>query len=216
MPELIIDGQSVEVAPGATLLDAARQLGIDIPTLCYLEQCGPMTSCLVCVVKVTQNGRARIVPSCAAKAEPGMVVESETAEIRDLRRAAFELLLSDHVGDCLSPCHRICPLALNIPRMIRQIETNDLDRAVTTLRQALALPAVLGRLCNAPCQNGCRRAGSCGGGSAAIRDLERFVADACLRSPEKYLPARKPSTGKTIAIVGSGPKIGRASCRERV
>ncbi|MCL4179722.1 MAG: FAD-dependent oxidoreductase [Verrucomicrobia bacterium] len=205
MPELIIDGQSVEVAPGATLLDAARQLGIDIPTLCYLEQCGPMTSCLVCVVKVTQNGRARIVPSCAAKAEPGMVVESETTEIRDLRRTAFELLLSDHVGDCLSPCHRICPLDLNIPRMIRQIETNDLDRAITTLRQALALPAVLGRLCSAPCQNGCRRGGSCGGGSAAIRDLERFVADACLRSPDKYLPARKPSTGKSIAIVGSGP-----------
>jgi ferredoxin len=205
MPEIIIDGQSVEAPQGATLLDAARQLGIDIPTLCYLEQCGPMTSCLVCVVKVTQNDRSRIVPSCAAKAEPGMIVESETAEVRDLRRTAFELLLSDHVGDCLSPCHRICPLDLNIPRMIRQIETNDLDNALVTLRQALALPAILGRLCNAPCQNGCRRGGSCGGGSAAIRDLERFVADSGLRSPAKYLPARKPSTGKSIAIVGSGP-----------
>lgn len=205
MPAIVIDGQSVEVAPGATLLDAARQLGIDIPTLCYLEQCGPMTSCLVCVVKVTQNGRSRIVPSCAAKADPGMIVESETGEVRDLRRTAFELLLSDHVGDCLSPCHRICPLDLNIPRMIRQIETDDLDHALVTLRQALALPAILGRLCHAPCQNGCRRGGSCGGGSAAIRDLERFVADTGLRSPEKYLPTRKPATGKSIAIVGAGP-----------
>jgi ferredoxin len=205
MTELIIDGQSVQVAHGATILDAARQLGLDIPTLCYLEQCGPMTSCLVCVVKVTQNGRSRVVPSCAAKAEPGMIVESETSEVRDLRRTAFELLLSDHVGDCLSPCHRICPLDLNIPRMIRQIEANDLDNALLTLRQALALPAILGRLCGAPCQNGCRRGGSCGGGSASIRDLERFVADSALKSPAKYLPPRKPATGKSIAIVGSGP-----------
>jgi ferredoxin len=205
MPTLIIDGQQVDVAPGATVLDAARQLGLDIPTLCYLERCGPMTTCLVCVVKVTQNGRTRVVPSCAAKAEPGMIVESETAEVRTLRRTAFELLLSDHVGDCLSPCHRICPLDLNIPRMIRQIETNHLDSALATLRQSLALPAVLGRLCHAPCQNGCRRGGSCGGGSAAIRDLEQYVADHGLRSTDRYLPPRKPSTGKTVAIVGSGP-----------
>ncbi len=205
MPELFIDGQSIEVAQGATLLDAARQCGIDIPTLCHLEQCGPMTSCLVCVVKVTQNGRSRILPSCAARAEPGMVVESETAEVRELRRTAFELLLSDHVGDCLSPCQRICPLDLNIPRMIRQIESGDLDNALITLRQSLALPAILGRLCNAPCQNGCRRGGNCGGGSAAIRDLERFVALTGMESPAKYLPARKPTTGKSIAIIGSGP-----------
>ena len=205
MPQLVIDGQSVDVADGATLLDASRQLGIDIPTLCYLEQCGPMTSCLVCVVKVTHNGRTRVVPSCAANAEPGMIVESETAEVRDLRRTAFELLLSDHVGDCLSPCHRICPLDLNVPRMIRQIESNDLDSALVTLRQAIALPAILGRLCHAPCQNGCRRGGSCGGGSAAIRDLERFVALTGLQSPAKYLPPRKPATGKKIAIIGSGP-----------
>jgi ferredoxin len=151
MPELIIDGQSVEVTPGATLLDAARQLGIDIPTLCYLEQCGPMTSCLVCVVKVTQNGRSRIVPSCAAKAEPGMIVESETAEVRDLRRTAFELLLSDHVGDCLSPCHRICPLDLNIPRMIRQIETGDLDNALAlSARPSPSRPSSAGSACPLP------------------------------------------------------------------
>jgi ferredoxin len=89
--------------------------------------------------------------------------------------------------------------------MIRQIETNALNDALITLRQSLALPAVLGRLCHAPCQNGCRRGGSCGGGSAAIRDLEQYVADHGLRSNGHYLPPRKPSTGKSVAIVGSGP-----------
>jgi NADPH-dependent glutamate synthase beta subunit-like oxidoreductase/ferredoxin len=200
---LTLDGRPVEVAPGQTILDAARKLGLDIPTLCYLEQCGPMNSCLVCVVKVTQNGRSRVVPSCGLRAEDGMVVESETDEVRELRRSALELLFSDHVGDCLSPCHRICPLDLNIPRMIRQIEAGRNDEAITTIRAALALPATLGRLCHAPCQNGCRRSGC--GGSAAIRDLERFAADTDLQSATPHGPSRKPATGKTVAIVGSGP-----------
>jgi NADPH-dependent glutamate synthase beta subunit-like oxidoreductase len=203
MPTLTIDGRQVEVAAGRTVLDAARQLGLDIPTLCYLEQCGPMTSCLVCVVKVQFNGQSRVVPSCGLPAQTGMVVESETAEVRDLRRTALELLFSEHVGDCLSPCHRICPLDLNIPRMIRQIETAQPDQAIATVRRALALPGVLGRLCHAPCQNGCRRSGC--DGAAAIRELERHAADTDRDQAVHFLPPRKPATGKRLAIVGAGP-----------
>ena len=200
---LTVDGRPVTVESGRTVLDAARTLGIEIPTLCYLESCGPMTSCLVCVVKLCNNGSSRIVPSCAVRAEEGMVVESETDEVRELRRTALELLLSDHVGDCLSPCNRICPLNLNIPRMIRQIEHDQPAEAINTVRQALPLPGVLGRLCHAPCQNGCRRDGC--DGSAGIRDLERHVADGDRESGAAWLPPRKPSTGKQVAIVGAGP-----------
>src|SRR6476620_781885 len=94
---LTIDGHSVEVAPGETVLHAARKLGIDIPTLCYLEKCGPLNSCLVCLVKI--NGK--LVPSCGTKVLPGMVIESETEEVHEARRTALELLFSDHIGDCL-------------------------------------------------------------------------------------------------------------------
>ena len=103
--DITLDGQEVALQPGQTVLDAARQIGIDIPTLCHLEQCGPLTSCLVCLVKI--NGK--LVPSCATKAVSGMVVESETEEVHEARRTALELLFSDHVGDCLSPCQRLCP-----------------------------------------------------------------------------------------------------------
>jgi ferredoxin len=201
--QLKIDGQEVRVDRGQTVLDAARQLGIEIPTLCHLERCGPLTSCLVCVVKITAAGRSRIVPSCGTRAEPGMVVESESDEVHEMRRGALELLFSDHVGDCLSPCQRICPLDLNIPRMLRQIQASQPDAAIRTVRQALALPAVLGRLCHAPCQNGCRR--STAGGPAAIRDLERYVADHDLEKPDRHLPTPKPRTGKSVAIIGAGP-----------
>jgi NADPH-dependent glutamate synthase beta subunit-like oxidoreductase/ferredoxin len=172
IPEtLTIDGSTLPITEGEPLLHVARRAGLDIPTLCYLDRCGPLNTCQVCLVKV--NGK--LVPSCGTKAEPGMVVESETEEVHEARRTALELLFSDHVGDCLSPCHRLCPLHLNIPVMIRQIEHGRLDEASQTMRQALPLAAVLGRLCHHPCEQGCRRGHW--DEPAAIRDLERFVAD---------------------------------------
>src|ERR1035437_5621038 len=198
-----IDGQEVEIQEGGTLLQAARRLGLDIPTLCYLEKCGPLTTCQVCLVKDVSNGAGKLVPSCGTKAVPGMVIESETEEVHAARRTALELLFSDHVGDCLSPCHRLCPLQLNIPVMIRHIEAARLDEAVAIVRQALPLASVLGRLCHHPCEQGCRRANW--DDPAAIREMERFIADHDLQSAEPHLPPRKPATGKSVAIVGAGP-----------
>jgi NADH dehydrogenase/NADH:ubiquinone oxidoreductase subunit G len=115
---LTIDGQPVEVSPGDSVLAAARKLGLDIPTLCYVEKCGPLTTCLACLVRID----GRMVPSCGTKVTPGMVVESETELVHSARRTALELLFSDHVGDCLSPCNLLCPLLMNIPAMIRHIK----------------------------------------------------------------------------------------------
>jgi len=96
MPRVVIDGCEIEVVPGSNLLAAARKLGIDVPALCYHPSCTPNTSCMACVMKIAATGR--IVPSCATRAEDGLVVESETDEVRALRRTALELLLSDHAG----------------------------------------------------------------------------------------------------------------------
>jgi len=218
---ITIDGSPVAVTGDQTVLAAARALGLDIPTLCYLEKCGPLNSCLVCVVKI--NGK--LVPSCGTKVQPGMVVESETEEVHAARRTALELLFSDHVGDCLSPCHRLCPLGLNIPAMIRQVQACKLEEATTTVRGSLPLAGVLGRLCHHPCEQGCRR-GSWDS-PAAIRDLERFVTDhefqgSCsdqANSPKaeserststedltvKQQVVRKPPIGKSVAVIGAGP-----------
>jgi ferredoxin len=132
-----------------------------------------------------------------------MVIESETGEVREARRAALELLLSDHVGDCLSPCHRICPLQLDIPLMLRQVEAGRPGEAIITVKNALPLPAVLGRLCHHPCENGCRR--GTWDEPAAIREVERHVAEVDLASSRPWVPARKPRTQKSVVIVGSGP-----------
>jgi len=197
---ITIDGRPVEARADDNILSAARKLGIDIPTLCYLEKCGPLNSCQVCLVKF--NGK--LVPSCGTKVMPGMVVESETEEVHEARRTALELLFSDHVGDCLSPCNRLCPLMLNIPVMLRHIEASRLSEASNTMRQALPLAGALGRLCHHPCEQGCRRGNW--DSPAAIRDMERFVADREREDASlAKLPPNKPSTGKSVVIIGAGP-----------
>jgi ferredoxin len=211
---ITIDGRPVEVPSGESVLGAARRLGIDIPTLCYLEKCGPLNTCQVCLVKI--NGR--LVPSCGTKVTSGMVIESETTEVHEARRTALELLFSDHVGDCLSPCQRLCPLMLNIPVMLRHIEAGRLSEANSTVRGALPLAGVLGRLCHHPCEQGCRRGHW--DDPAAIRDMEKFVTDwerengGNVREgiADSQLPIAKSQSlltsaapGKSVVVLGAGP-----------
>jgi len=199
MLKLMIDNHEVEVEPGSTLLKAALKLGIDIPTLCFREGCQPSTSCLVCLVKVKE----RLVPSCATLAEEGMEVESETDEIHEARKTALELLLSDHLGDCIAPCHSICPAQMNIPLMIRQIADGKFRDSISTVKEHIALPAVLGRICSAPCEKGCRR--GVYDSPVSICLLKKYVADIDLASEKPYLPPCKPKNEKRVAIVGAGP-----------
>jgi ferredoxin len=201
MPRLSIDNREVEVPNGATVLDAAEKLGIDIPTMCFLKGYEPSTSCMVCVVKV--EGKAVLLPACGTLAEDGMRVVSECEEVHQARKTALELLLSDHVGDCLGPCHTICPAQMNIPLMIRQIAAGRLRDAIETVKKDIALPAVLGRICPKPCERGCRRESI--DQAVSICLLKRYVADVDLESSSPYSPTRKSSRNKCVAIVGAGP-----------
>jgi len=195
-----IDGRPVEVSAGQSVLDAARSAGVVIPALCYLEKCGPLNSCLVCLVKI--NGR--LVPSCGTKVQPDMVIESETAEVHEARKTALELLFSDHIGDCLSPCDRLCPLGLSIPVMMRQIQSGKFGDAAGNVRNALPLAGVLGRLCHHPCEQGCRR--GAWDDPAGIRNLERFVTDWEAGQPGPKTQVKKAAlTGKAVVIIGAGP-----------
>ncbi|MBM4018597.1 MAG: 2Fe-2S iron-sulfur cluster binding domain-containing protein [Planctomycetes bacterium] len=201
MPRLTIDQREVDVPPGASILDAARRAGIDIPTLCHLDGCTPATSCMVCVVKVRNPDR--LLPACGARAENGMEVESETDEVHAARRAALELLLSDHPGDCIGPCQGICPARMDVPHMVRRAAAGDFAGAAATARAALVLPATLGRICPAPCEKGCRRADH--DAAVGIRLLHRRAADSDLAAGRPALPARRPTTGKRVAVIGAGP-----------
>ncbi|MFV2068540.1 MAG: 2Fe-2S iron-sulfur cluster-binding protein [Pirellulales bacterium] len=198
---IFIDGRAIDVPGGTTILQAARQLGLDIPSLCYREGCDPENACMLCLVKLSDSGR--LVPACSTTVVDRMQIESETDDLRELRRTGLELLLSDHLGDCAAPCQNTCPAHMDIPQMLRQISAGQLDEAIATIKRDIALPAVLGRVCPEVCERACRRAAI--DDPAAICQLKRYVADADLSSRDPYLPPCKPSTGKRVAIVGSGP-----------
>ena len=201
MPVLTIDNRKVEVENGATILEAAGKLGIEIPTMCYLKGYEPATSCMICIVQV--EGLANFVPACATVAEDGMIVRSSSEQINQARRAALELLLSDHLGDCLGPCEVTCPAHMNIPLMIRRIASGKLRDAIAIVKKDIAFPAVLGRICPKPCEKACRRADY--DQAVSICLLKRYVADVDLQSAQPYSPPCKPGQSKRIAIIGAGP-----------
>lgn len=88
--ELILDGRAVTVPAGATILDACRAEGIDVPTLCFLESLTPVNVCRVCVVEVA--GSRVLVPACSRRVEPGMEVQTGSERVRHSRRMVLELL----------------------------------------------------------------------------------------------------------------------------
>jgi len=98
MPTLTIDDIKVEVPEGTSVLHAARQAGIRIPTLCHIEGRDPIGACRVCLVEI--EGARTLVASCSQPAAEGMVVHTTSGKVRQGRRTVVELLLSEHDGDC--------------------------------------------------------------------------------------------------------------------
>lgn len=92
MVEITIDGKFVSVAEGSTLLGAARSIGIETPTLCFLENLTPVNVCRICVVEV--EGSRALVPACSRLVEPGMVIKTDSERVRLSRRLVLELLAS--------------------------------------------------------------------------------------------------------------------------
>lgn len=97
---LTIDEKVVNVAEGMTILQAAREAGVEIPTLCYLEGICEIGSCRLCAVEV--EGRDSLVTACNTKAEEGMVIRTGTERVIASRKMVLELLLSQHNRECFS------------------------------------------------------------------------------------------------------------------
>ena len=102
MINLKIDGMNVSVPAGTTILEAARQVGIDIPTLCFMKEYNEIGACRICVVEVNEGRGFRIVASCVYPVTEGMEVKTNSIEVQKSRRTTLELMLSTHERKCLS------------------------------------------------------------------------------------------------------------------
>ena len=100
---LKIDDKEVKAKEGTTILQAAKQVGIDIPTLCFLKDINEVGDCRMCIVEV--EGRKGFATSCIQKVEEGMIVHTHSPAVMEARRVILDLILSNHHRDCLT-CSR--------------------------------------------------------------------------------------------------------------
>ncbi len=195
---ITLNGERLAVDADRTVLDVARQWGIFIPTLCQNDLVEPFASCFLCVVEM--KGRANLVPACSTKVSEGMDILTESERVARARRTCIELLLSDHLGDCLGPCMSICPAGVDIPGFVALVAKGEFVQAAALIKSRLPLPGVLGRICTRPCETACRR--QLVDEPIAVCQLKRAVAD----SIPSAAPAEKAAaTGKKVAVVGAGP-----------
>ncbi len=205
---IIVNDKIISGNKGETVLELAHRHGIEIPTLCHDPRLAPYTSCYVCVVEI--DGMRGLQPSCSTKIHEGMRIVTDNEKIRDARRMSLELMLSNHYADCVGPCKEACPAGVDVQGYISLIEKGQYHEAVALIKETNPLPAICGRVCVRPCELACRRNMLDEGAAVGIDYLKRFASDHDLNSPDKFVPAVKPSTGKKVAVIGAGP--GGLSC----
>ncbi|SET76603.1 formate dehydrogenase major subunit [Natronincola peptidivorans] len=198
---LNINGKEVIGHKGQTVLEIARENGIDIPTMCHDERVEAYGSCGLCVVEV--EGIPKLLRSCATEAADGMVILTNTPKIKGSRKIALELLLSDHVGDCRPPCILACPGQTDCQGYVGLIANGQYKEALKLIKEQLPLPASIGRVCPHPCEDACRR--QLVDEPISIAWLKSFVADIDLRDEDEFIPEIKPATDKRVAVIGGGP-----------
>lgn len=197
MSKIKINNKEVEVTT-KNILQYLRDNKEHIPGMCYDFELDPYGSCRLCLVEA--NGR--ISTACTLSPTTGLEVNTLTEKVISMRKTALELMLSDHYGDCIGPCQKGCPAHSDVQGYLALINMGKYHEAVKLMKKNYILPAALGRVCPAFCENECRR--NLVEGAVAIRQAKRFAADYDLEHGP-WMPEIPPSTGKKVAVVGSGP-----------
>jgi len=199
---ITINGQPISVAPRTSVLEAARRLNIEIPTFCFVKG-KSKAQCKICLVEV--EGKDKPLRACVTMAREGMVVLTDTENVREQRKKNLEILAETHFGDCKAPCNMTCPGQVNIQGFVAHVRKGEYEEALRLVMERNPLPFSVGRVCPRFCEVGCRR--SLIDEPIAVNHMERFVADWCMQHhTEANLDIKcKPSTGKKVAVVGGGP-----------
>ena len=199
--KMTINGREVTGRKGDTILTVAAQNGIEIPNLCYHQDLKLYGACGLCVVEA--DGNPKLLRACSTVAADGMAVHTDTPRVKQARKIALELLMSDHLGDCRAPCGLRCPARTDVQGYLKAIARGDDREAVRIIKERIPIPASIGRVCPHPCENDCRR--GMVEQPLSIAYLKAFAADNDLASADPWRPEAASDTGKKAAVVGGGP-----------
>ncbi|MBQ9993940.1 MAG: FAD-dependent oxidoreductase [Clostridia bacterium] len=196
-----INGKNIVAAEGETILTIAKNNGIDIPTLCHDDSVALYGACGLCVVEA--QGIGKLLRACSTVASDGMVIDTESPRVKQARKIALELLMSDHEGDCIGPCKLNCPAGTDCQGYVKQIALGNDHEAVRIIKEKVPIPASIGRVCPHPCETACRR--GLVEEPISIAYLKAFAADNDLKSDNPFRPEIAAPTGKSVGIIGGGP-----------
>jgi formate dehydrogenase major subunit len=199
-----VDGRTLELREGETLLKALQAQGVEVPSLCHdsrLERANG--SCGLCVVEVGDGSSSRDVKACITPVSEGMVVTTSTPRLTEYRAVRLEQLLCDHNADCVAPCVQTCPANIDIQTYLNHVATGNFAAAIRVIKDRNPFPSACGRVCPHPCESECRR--NLVDEPVAINHVKRFVADWDRAQAEPWTPRLAEPSGKHLAVVGAGP-----------
>ena len=199
--KITINGKEITAPENITILEAAEQAEIYIPTLCHVRGKNADSPCGLCVVEV--KGFETPVRACDTKIQKDMAIETDSGVIKELRSQRLAILAETHFGDCKAPCNLTCPGQINVQGYIAHVAKGQYEEALRLVMERNPFPFSVGRVCPRFCETKCRRV--LVEEPIAINHLKRFVADWCMANKIDLRIPKEPPTGKKVAVIGGGP-----------
>jgi hypothetical protein len=185
MVRIKINNKDFDVREEATLLDAAREAGHSVPSLCHRDGLPHYTSCMVCMVRDNRSGN--YIASCSLTVQDGMDIDVSSEEVISLRKKSVELLLSEHRAECEAPCRVVCPAGYNIPLFNRYLAASDPESAIRLTIGELGNASIACDKCPGYCENACRRKKI--DIPVSIRNMKLFIYDSNIKGQTDSQPA---------------------------